>query len=165
LTKDGHLVTSHDPCLKECTNVEDHLDLYGDRMGSWNGDDWGPPYTNTYVDDYLIHDFTLEELKGLRRKMRFADRNQGLNDIYTIMTLEETIDLMLELNRDFPRSDRTHPVGLYIETKMYNYYLKEHGVDTAEELYNVLKSYDLETIEKCKDVLPIIVECFELDSL
>lgn len=140
------------------------MDLYGDRMGSWDGSDWGAPYTNTYIDDFLIHDFTLEELKGLRRRMRFADRNQGLNEFYTIMTLEETIDLMFELNTDFPRTDAEFPVGLYIETKMYNYY-KEHGTDTAELLFKVLQSYDIETVEKASHVLPIIIECFEEDAL
>jgi hypothetical protein len=32
-------------------------------------------------------------------------------------------------------------------------------------LFDVLKKYDLETVDKCKDVLPIIIECFEADSL
>jgi hypothetical protein len=32
-------------------------------------------------------------------------------------------------------------------------------------LFNVLKKYDVETIEKSKNKLPIIFECFELESL
>jgi len=55
-------------------------------------------------------------------------------------------------------------VGLYIETKMYAFY-KSRGLDIAEMLFNVLKKYDLETVEKSNAKLPIIVECFEKDSL
>jgi glycerophosphoryl diester phosphodiesterase len=76
-----------------------------------------------YNEDYLINDFTLSELKMLRRKMRYANRNQYLNQEFEILTLEETIELLLQLNEDQPRNDLSMKVGLYIETKMYNFYL------------------------------------------
>jgi len=76
LTKDGHLVTNHDPCLKETTNVENYDFMFGTRKGNFT---FLPAYTNTYLNDYLINDFTLAELKMLRRKMRYANRNQYLN--------------------------------------------------------------------------------------
>lgn len=56
-------------------------------------------------------------------------------------------------------------VGLYIETKMYNFYLNTYGIDFAVELYKVLKKYDLETVEKANKKLPIIIECFEPEAL
>lgn len=56
-------------------------------------------------------------------------------------------------------------IGLYIETKMYNFYKDERNIDISELLHNNLKKYNLETIEKCQDRLPIIVECFEKESL
>ena len=161
ITKDGHLVTSHDPCLKETTNIESYAKKYEDRKSNYIF----PPYDNIYANDYLIKDFTLAELKLLRRKMRYSTRNQYFNEQYQIMTLEETIETMLNLNANFPRTDISMPVGLYIETKMYNFYLKTYKVDLAEELYKVLKKYDLETVEKASAKLPIIVECFEKESL
>ena len=54
------------------------------------------------------------------------------------MTLQETIELLLELNQNQPRTDIGMKVGLYIETKMYNFYLTTYGVDLAQELFNVL---------------------------
>ena len=48
--------------------------------------------------------------------MRLASRNQYFNDDYEILTLEETIELLLNLNENFPKERK---VGLYIETKMY----------------------------------------------
>jgi len=78
ITKDGHLVTSHDPTLKETTNVES----FGSKWKSRENNYIFPPYDNVYVNDYLIHDFTLAELKLLRRKMRYWSRNQYFNDQY-----------------------------------------------------------------------------------
>lgn len=57
------------------------------------------------------------------------------------------------------------PVGLYIETKMYNFYLNTYKVDLAEELFKVLQKYDIESVDKASVKLPIIVECFEKESL
>jgi hypothetical protein len=48
------------------------------------------------------------------------------------MTLEDVIELMLNLNKNFPRHDNIgQKVGLYIETKMYNFYLNTYGRDLA----------------------------------
>lgn len=127
-------MTCHDPTLKETTNIESYAWKWGDRKGNFIF----PPYDNVYKNDYLIHDFTLAELKMLRRKMRYASRNQYFNDQFQILTLEETIEMLLDLNANFPRKDIEMKVGLYIETKMYNFYLQQHGVDMAEEVFKVL---------------------------
>ena len=71
LTKDGHLVLSHDPCLKMTTNIERYDWLFNDRKGTHEF--W--PYEWIYYDDYIINDFTLAELKMLKRKMRYQSRN------------------------------------------------------------------------------------------
>ena len=72
ITKDGHFVTNHDPCLKLSTNIELYADKYADRKGTFYFD---LPYAATLKDDWLIHDFTLEELKELRRTQRYEFRN------------------------------------------------------------------------------------------
>jgi glycerophosphoryl diester phosphodiesterase len=113
----------------------------------------------------LIRDFTLEELKMLRRKMRYGTRNQFFNGDFEMVTLEDTIELLLSLNANFPRKDLDMKVGLYIETKMYNFYLHTYGIDMAEQVFNTLKKYDIETVEKASKKLPIIIECFEPESL
>ena len=48
-----------------------------------------------------------------------------------MLTVEETIELLLELNQNQPRKDIEMKVGLYIETKMYNFYLDNYGLDLA----------------------------------
>ena len=79
LTKDGHIVTNHDPFLKDTTNIEEYKDKYKDRMGGW---DYRPTYGNVYKDDWLIRNFTLAELKQLRRKQRYSIRNHDFDDEY-----------------------------------------------------------------------------------
>ena len=80
-------MVNHDPCLKETTNVESYSNLFGDRKFTHTF----MPYDNTYIDDYLIRNFTLAELKMLRRKQRFPNRDPFFNDKFQILTFEEVI--------------------------------------------------------------------------
>mmetsp|Transcript_7913 Transcript_7913/g.7419 ORF Transcript_7913/g.7419 Transcript_7913/m.7419 type:complete len:84 (-) Transcript_7913:282-533(-) len=63
ITADNHLVVNHDPTLSPTFNVEEFESLFGSRRKTVklaNG--------KVYNDDYLIRDFTLAEIKMLRRK-------------------------------------------------------------------------------------------------
>ena len=71
---------------------------------------------------------------------------------------------MLNLNKNFPREDG-RLVGLYIETKQFGFYLENYGVNIAEELFKILKKFDIETIDKSAKKLPIIIQSFEKDAL
>lgn len=58
LTYDGHLVTSHDACLKNSTNIESFAQKYENKrkirqLGLSN---------ETCSNDFLIHDFKLEDI-------------------------------------------------------------------------------------------------------
>jgi hypothetical protein len=64
------------------------------------------PSGNVYNDDYLIKDFTLSQIKMLRRKNRYSNRNQYLNGIFDMLTFDESIEMILNLNENFPKSDR-----------------------------------------------------------
>ena len=63
MTSDGHLITNHDPCLKETTDIEDYSDLYKDRKKTR----MVQPGNKFFENDYFIDDFSLEEIKTLRR--------------------------------------------------------------------------------------------------
>merc|ERR1712086_589084 len=111
-----------------------------------------------------IQDFTLAEIKTLKRTQRYDYRNQMLNDIWGFLTLNETIELMQTMQIKMP-DNRDYPIGLYIETKQYNWYLDTYGLDSAQMLHDHLSTYSLDTVEKCTSTIPIIVECFESASL
>ena len=114
MTKDGYLVTNHDPCLKETTNVEDYSDKWGDRMKT----KLVQPGDHHYTDDYFIDDFTLEEIKTLRRFQRFKNRSKKLDGMFEVLTLQEVIDELNDIQKNVPRIlNNETKVGLYIEIK------------------------------------------------
>lgn len=57
-------MTSHDPTLKEISDIESKPE-FADRKGNFSFK-W--PYYIDYTNDWLIHDFTLAEIKTLKRK-------------------------------------------------------------------------------------------------
>lgn len=118
-----------------------------------------------FYNDFVINDFTWAEIQQLRARQRIEFRNPHLNDYFPKMTLEDAIELQIKLNKEHPQKDgRPFPTGLYIETKNVAFY-KERGVDIAGLLYQVLKNYGLETVEKASAKLPIIIESFEKETL
>eukprot|EP00356_Strombidium_inclinatum_P003810 CAMPEP_0170494128 /NCGR_PEP_ID=MMETSP0208-20121228/14464_1 /TAXON_ID=197538 /ORGANISM="Strombidium inclinatum, Strain S3" /LENGTH=314 /DNA_ID=CAMNT_0010770137 /DNA_START=127 /DNA_END=1068 /DNA_ORIENTATION=+ len=163
ITKDLQLITSHDPVLVETSDILDHLDEFGDRKRNIS---FGTPYNYDFTDDYLIHDFTLEEIKSLRRVQRYKGRNHVFDKMFQYQTLNETIEQLLDLNAKNPnRKTGTFPVGLYIETKMYEFYRQNYGVNSADLVLDTLKAYGLGTAAEAQAKLPIILECFESQSL
>ena len=152
-TKDGYLIVNHDPCLSTTTDIMEYEWLYHDRKIKSHR--FSPGDGGVCIDDYLIHNFTLAELKTLKRKMRYNFRSHSQDTLYEMHTVDEIIEYMFMLNAQFPRTDRAMKVGLYIEAKSYPYYL-EHGFDLAEMLHESLKKYDIDTIAKSNEKLPII---------
>jgi len=141
VTKDGYLVTNHDPCLRNSTNIDQYESLFGDRRT-----DVTVPNFNHYTDDYLINDFTLAELKMLKRKQRYDTRNPYMNGAFQILTLEETIEHMVHLRENYPRSINSEvEAGLYIEIKEYSFY-QGRGIDAAKLLFDVLETYEVNSI-------------------
>jgi len=90
-----------------------------------------------------------------------------MNDIFPFMTFNETIQLMQSMADKMPRNRSSpHPTGLYIETKHYQYYKEHYGLDFAEILYEHLKAFSLESVDKSiENKIPIIIECFEPEAL
>jgi glycerophosphoryl diester phosphodiesterase len=69
---------------------------------------------------------------------------------------------MRELQVKYPQPYRRHPIGLYIETKMVNFYQDTYGIDVVQLVYNKLVARDLNTIALAvANGLPIITESFE----
>ena len=156
VSKDGHLVVSHNPCMKETTNV-DEFTQYHSRRRNITFEINNSKFTN----DYLINDFTFDEIKALKSRSRYDSRNPTFNFLWGPVELREVIEQHLVLNKERPRS---HLVGLYIETKMVSFYA-ERGIDIAKMLHEELKKYGLDTAKNASATLPIIIESFEKESL
>ena len=140
-TKDGELVVLHDIHLDTVTDV---AAKFPDRVrddGRW----------------YAL-DFTLAELRTLQVKERsdtdgkqvFANRYHGSKALFTVATLDEHIELISELNREFNSN-----IGFYTEIKSPAWHKKE-GVDISQRLPDTLARYNLNG-----ENANIYVQCFD----
>jgi len=154
VTSDGYLICQHDPDLNETTNILEYANRFSDR----ERDD----------GKYYVSDFSLTEIRLLKRLARSDKRSPVLNDKFEVLTLEEIIEWVIMLNKDYPRelgNDSNYPVGLYIELKDYANNLNYLGVDMAEKMDSILAHYGLNTVSDCTDKMPIIVQSFETTAL
>ena len=164
VTKDGKLLIMHNPWMKETTNIDSIPEFASRRV---NVTFTGRQAWFNWTNDYLVNDFTWKELTdaGVKLRNRMSTRNPYFNDMFSIMNLEEAIELMLDLNAKAPRKEKQYKTGLYIETKQVQFYNEIRNVDIAKILYDTLRKYDIHTTAKAEQKLPIILESFEQDSL
>lgn len=87
-SKDGILVTNHDSTLEQTTNVES-MSIFDDKKSK------GLTRSGYYIDD-----FELAELKTIKRKQRYSYRSHFYDNKFGIMTAQETIDMIKDLNAD-----------------------------------------------------------------
>lgn len=63
-TSDGVLVCQHDQCIKESTDADLYDKLWGDRAKTV----YFPSNVSSCTKDYIVPEFTLAELKMVKRK-------------------------------------------------------------------------------------------------
>jgi hypothetical protein len=56
-----------------------------------------------------------------------------LDGMFDFMTLNETIEFMetMAVKMPSPTTNKSYPIGLYIETKQYDFYLTKYNIDAA----------------------------------
>lgn len=145
-TKDGVLVARHEPMLSGTTDVSERPEFAARK-------------TTRKVDgiettDWFAGDFTLAEIKTLRAKQAFADRDQSHNGKYAIPTLQEVIDLA---KAESARTGRT--IGIMPETK-HPLYHAAIGLPLEDRLIDVLKAAGW--MEKTS---PVVIQSFETANL
>jgi glycerophosphoryl diester phosphodiesterase len=145
-TKDGELIARHEPNITNTTDVADKPE-FANRRTTKTVD--GVPETGWFASD-----FTLAEIKTLRAKQPFAERDQSFNGRYSIPTLREIIDLA---RAQSARVGRT--VGVYPETKHPTYH-NALNLSLEDRLLAVLSSYGYTS-----KAAPVIVQSFEVANL
>jgi glycerophosphoryl diester phosphodiesterase len=85
-TKDGHLIASHEPNLIATTDVASRPEFASRRRTA--------VIDGVAESGFFASDFTLAEIKRLRRVQDFADRPQQFNGKFEVPTLEEVIALV-----------------------------------------------------------------------
>ncbi|MDF1767787.1 glycerophosphodiester phosphodiesterase family protein [Maricaulis sp.] len=136
MTADGVLVVRHDHYLSTTTNIAD-LPEYADRRRT-QGD----------REDWWVEDFTLAEIRALRARQPWPQRDASYNDQFLIPTFEEVLDLAAEHNV------RTEP-----EVKAPGHFTAI-GLDPLPVLVEILRARGLDTADA-----PTAIQCFEPDFL
>lgn len=134
VTKDGVLVCIHDLTLERTTDVET---VFPTRFSE---DTSGP----APVKRWLVHDFTLAEIKRLDAGSWFAKTFAGA----TIPTFQEAIDLL------------KGKVGMYPELKDPEFY-RERGVKPEELLAASMRKNDLIADPKT----PFVIQSFDVETV
>ena len=100
------------------------------------------------------NDFTAAEIKTLRAKQAFADRDQSHNGKYAIPTFQEVIDLA---KAESARTART--IGIYPETKHPTYHAAL-GLAFEDKLLDMLKAAGW-----TDKAAPVFIQSFETANL
>ena len=145
-TRDGVLVARHEPMLSGTTDVSTRPEFAARKtMKKVDG---------VETNDWFAGDFTLAELKTLRAKQAFADRDQSHNGKFEIPTLQQVIDLA---KAESARTGRT--IGIYPETK-HPIFHAAIGLPLEDRLLDQLKAAGW--TEKSS---PVIIQSFETANL
>jgi glycerophosphoryl diester phosphodiesterase len=148
-TKDGVLVTRHEPEIGGTTDVAAHPE-FADRKRTVLLD--GVPTTG-----WFTHDFTLAELKTLRaveRLPQVRQHNTLYDGLFEIATFQEVLDLRARLSKELGRK-----IGVYPETKHPTYF-RGLGLELETPLTRILRKNGLDHPDA-----PVFVQSFEAHNL
>ncbi len=145
-TKDGILVARHEPIISGTTDVADRPEFAG-RKTTRNLD-------GVATTDWWVGDFTLAELKTLRAKQAFGERDQSHNGKYLIPTFEEVIELAKKES-----AARGRTIGIYPETKHPTFH-HAIGLPLEDRLVEALKKAGW-----TDKSAPVFIQSFEVSNL
>lgn len=145
-TKDGVLVVRHEPMLSGTTDVSTRPEFAARKTVK--------KIDGIETNDWFAGDFTLAELKTLRAKQAFPDRDQSHNGKYEIPTLQEVIELA---KSESARTGRT--IGIYPEIKHSTFH-GAIGLAIEDKLLEQLKAASWS--EKSS---PVFIQSFETANL
>ncbi|MEO7888062.1 MAG: glycerophosphodiester phosphodiesterase [Polaromonas sp.] len=145
-TKDGVLMTRHDPNLAISTDVAKHPE-FASRKKTIQVD--GETQTGWFSDD-----FTLAEIRTLGAISTDAERPQQFNGQYKVPTFQEVVDLA---KAQSIKTGRT--IAIYPETKNPTYF-RERGLPLEDKLIAIVNAAGWNS-----KTAPIYVQSFEPGSL
>lgn len=145
-TKDGVLITRHDPNLAISTDVAKHPE-FASRKKIIQVD--GETQTG-----WFSNDFTLAEIRTLGAISTDAERPQQFNGLYKVPTFQEVLDLAKAKSAQTGRS-----IAIYPETKNPTYF-RALGLPLEDKLIAIIKAAGWNS-----KTAPIFVQSFEPGSL
>lgn len=150
VTKDLKLICTHDAWLNATTDVHQHPE-FEDRARTY--------FISSQlkqVTDYFTVDFTLEEIKTLRKVQARSYRDQSYNGQFAMASFEEYV--AVAQNSSNPKT-----VGIYPETKIpdfFNRILEENGTSLEDLLLETLEKHGYNSKSS-----PCFLQSFDIRSL
>jgi len=145
-TKDGVLIARHDPNLAYSTDVASHPE-FAARKKTMAVD-------GEVQEGWFASDFTLAEIKTLGGLITDAERPQGNNGKFKLISFQELIDLVKAKSKEKGRS-----IAVYPETKNPSFH-RDLGLPLEDKLIAMLDAAGW----NAKDA-PVFVQSFEPGSL
>ena len=146
-SKDGVLFARHDPNLAYSTDVASHPEFASRKRINWSVD--GELQTG-----WFAHDFTMAEIKTLGALITDAERPQGNNGKFKVVTFQEIIDLAKAQSTKLGRT-----IAVYPETKNPSYH-RDLGLPLEDKLIAMINAAGWNSKSA-----PIFVQSFEPGSL
>lgn len=140
VTKDGYLVDRHDVEIAETTDAQEKFSEFR-RTKIIDG---------VEHEGIFIDDLTLAQVKTLRAKQRVSTRDQSLNGLFVVPTLDEVLKFVAD-----ERTRVGRVIGVYLELKHPTYFSSQ-SLDLVGSLLSILKTHHLDQADS-----PVILQCFE----
>ena len=150
-TKDGQLVDRHEPEIGGTTDVASHPE-FANRKKTVTID-------GVKTTGWFTFDFTLKELRTLRAVERIPairQHNTLYNGIDKIPTLQEDIDQIESLGREYHRT-----IGIVPEIK-HSTFFRSIGLPMENRVLAVLRRNGL---DKKRPAIPTVIQSFEVGNL
>jgi len=156
LTKDGHMISRHEPMIGATTDVASHPEFAARKHKRM--------VDGVEYDDWFASDFTLAEIKTLRAVQSRAGRDKQYDGLFEIPTLDEIIALAKNKSKETGRI-----IGIYPEIKHSTYHgslIDDHNRLIFGKYY--LEDKLLQTLRKAYNnsaCAPVLIQSFEVGNL
>lgn len=159
-TKDKELLVMHDPFLTRITNIRSKTEFatrYETRV-----------YNGQSKTDWWTDKFTFSELTTLGIKQDQAPGRLTIFDYkFTFPLLSDVIEMVIKFNKQHQgkRNPDGRLAGILIEAKDSQMYRDLYNREIGEDILNLLKKYNIETIDKAKVICPIYLHSFDYGTI
>jgi glycerophosphoryl diester phosphodiesterase len=146
MTRDGHLITRHEPNIANTTDVRDHPEFASRRRVA---------VVDGFPEEgWFASDFTLAEIRTLRAVQAFRERPQEANGLFRVPTFAEVIDFAKRKS-----AEKGRVIGLYPETKHPTYH-RNLGLPLEPALVRALQPAGWDRRDA-----PVFIQSFEQQNL
>jgi glycerophosphoryl diester phosphodiesterase len=159
MSSDGVVIASDNICLNDISNA---VETFSSPVKSFSG------LNESCTDNFLIPDFTLEQIRSLRVNQSDQNRNQQANGLLQLFGIEGGIRQAKigAANGRKSINGNEPPVGLAFEIYNSAYYQETYGLDIVAGLIQVLRKYNIGSVKGATDNgIPVVITSWDSADL